>query len=122
MKVIVCGSKELNCGRHLEEVIDDSGFDIDEIVVIESRGINKLARNIADKRGISLKVFKEHKDIWGYESKMFRDMDMIKYADAIIGVWDGKCQESGKILSLARKNGLERHIEIVGMDDYYIEK
>lgn len=85
MKVIIAGTR-LGCPyKLLCDVIDDSGFEITEVVSGTAKGVDRLGEYWAAQHGIPIKQF--YPD-WGAGKKagIVRNMHMGTYADALIAI------------------------------------
>lgn len=90
MKTIVAGSREGFVARNVFEAIEESQFNITEIVSGGARGVDRDGEYYATVNKIPLTVF--YAD-WNKHPKaggILRNIKMAEYADALVAVWDGK--------------------------------
>lgn len=91
MKVIIAGSREIINLELVLYAIEDSGFDITEVVSGKARGVDTIGEAYANMMGIPIKVFPAEWNKYGKKrAGPIRNREMALYADAAIIVWDGK--------------------------------
>lgn len=88
MKVIIAGSRDLY--GPVDLAVNNSGFNITEVVSGTARGIDKSGEHWAAGSGIPVKQFVADWDKHGKAAGIIRNNDMACYADALIAIWDGK--------------------------------
>jgi len=93
--------------------IEESGFQIDEIVCGEARGVDSLGRRYGEKNNIPIKSFPAEWDIYGKSAGYVRNGQMGNYATHLILIWDGESRGSASMLKIAQKRGLTIFQKIV---------
>jgi hypothetical protein len=107
MKTIIAGSRTINDLRLLEQVIEDSGFTITEVVCGGARGVDDLGRKWAGNGNrVPVKMFPADWDTHGKSAGYKRNVEMANYADALIAVWDGQSRGTKHMIDIARSKGL----------------
>lgn len=109
MRVIVAGSREITDMSVVESAIADSGFEIEEIVCGGAAGVDSLGAAWAQERGIPVKWFPAQWHRYGNMAGQERNIDMARYADALIAVWDGYSTGTAHMLHIAPMHGLKIH-------------
>lgn len=90
MKVIVAGSREGFVARNVFEAIEESKFNITEVVSGGARGVDRDGEYYAKLNNIPIKQFIPDWDGLGKSAGHQRNRAMGDYADALVAVWDGK--------------------------------
>jgi hypothetical protein len=104
MKVIIAGSRGIVDYGFIEEAVEASEFDIEEVVSGAAQGVDKLGERYAEDESIPVKRFPaqwndieapgavikqgrygKYNALAGYQ----RNQRMGEYADGLIAVWDG---------------------------------
>ena len=94
MKVIIAGGRHITDTAVVVKAIEDSGFDITEVVQGGATGVDKIAKDYATIKNLPCKEFKAEWDYYGKSAGCIRNSIMSKYADALILVWDGQSRGS----------------------------
>ena len=89
MKVIIAGSRSVKNRSVVEEAIQRSGFDVEEVVSGHARGVDRLGEQWANKQNIPYHVYPAQWDEHGNAAGVIRNDRMAGVADALIAVWDG---------------------------------
>lgn len=140
MRLIVTGSRSICEYTRVSHVLNDvlasllvQGRTVDELVEGESRGVDLLAKQWADKMGIPVKPFpadwstlegvplsrirvnstgRQYNVAAGYE----RNQKMLNYAsteDLVVAIWDGESAGTRDLIEKAKKKGVKVSISIV---------
>lgn len=132
MKVIICGSSSINDYSLLLSTIEESHFNITNIISGNNFGVDRLGERYAKEHNISLsvyrRVFNRQKSmalsglpnsglIGGGLSNVERDeiriKTMVEEADAVIAIYDGYSLETTMIMQRAEACNLPIYIKIV---------
>lgn len=128
MKTIIAGSRDITDMTLVYDAVDESGFDISEVVCGKAPGVDTLGESYAVGFGIPVKSFPaKWKDItvpgavirrgkYGLYNAIAghtRNQQMAEYADALIAVWDGQSTGTADMISRAKKLGLKVYIKYV---------
>jgi hypothetical protein len=89
MKVIVAGSRSIESLGVVTKAIEDSGFNITEIVSGRAKGVDKLGEHYGLVKNLPVKLFPADWDKHGKAAGPMRNRQMADYADAAVIVWDG---------------------------------
>lgn len=114
MKVIIAGSRTITKYDAVSNAIQWSGFEITEVVSGGAIGVDTIAERWAADKGIEVKRFDANWDLLGKAAGPVRNAEMAQYADALIAVWDGKSRGTMSMINLARKEGLQVHVQLIG--------
>jgi hypothetical protein len=91
MKVVIAGSRTITDKKYVYEVLDNSPYEITELVSGHANGVDKIGERWATDKGIPIKIFSPHYSIDDPRiAPLLRNTDMSVYADALIAVWNGK--------------------------------
>lgn len=103
MKTIIVGCNE-STKSLIREALKKVDWPVSEIVCSDT---NKTLIDWAGESGLPIKVFETESDFYGIAAKQVRNARMSKYSDALIAIWDGKNQDTGRLISESRELGLQ---------------
>lgn len=109
MKVAVVGSRSI-------ENADISRYippDTDLIISGGAIGVDKLAEEYADKKGIKKLILYPDYELYGKSAPLIRDKLIVDHADLVIAVWDGVSSGTEFTISYAKRRGVPCEIYIV---------
>ena len=101
MKLAVIGSRVLKC-------IDIEKYmraDITEIVSGGAKGVDSLAREYAERKGIKLTEFIPEYKSYGRAAPIVRNRKIVDYADEVLAFWDGSSKGTLFVIEYAKKRG-----------------
>ena len=86
MKLAVIGS------RNIKDLVIDGYIPegVCEIVSGGARGVDTLARDFANRKGIKLVEFLPDYNLYGRSAPIKRNRQIAEYADEALAIWDGK--------------------------------
>ena len=128
MKTIIAGCRWIEDFDIVCQAVVDSEFDITEVVSGAAKGIDTLGENWAKANDIPVKSFPANwKNIrakgavirtnkYGkYNARAGHDRNekMVKYAKALIAIWDGESRGTGDMIKLGHKYGLQVHVFMI---------
>jgi predicted Rossmann-fold nucleotide-binding protein len=90
MKVIIAGSRHITDRVALAKAINQSGFEIAEVVSGCAPGVDTMGEALALADGHSIRKFPADWNKHGRAAGPIRNKQMAEYADAAIILWDGK--------------------------------
>lgn len=88
MKVIIAGTRDILDYELVLRAIENSGFDITEIVSGKARGVDSLGEIYAALNDLPVKEFPADWNKFGKSAGFIRNKQMADYAEALIAVWD----------------------------------
>lgn len=101
MKVLISGSRSIKDPSVLQVAISLSRFPITELICgMCPEGVDKLALDWATENSIQVLPYPADWKKFGRSAGMIRNTEMVKAAQAVIAVWDGK--------SPGTKNAIDR--------------
>lgn len=92
MKVIIAGSRHMSPTLYplIQRAVDESGFEVDEVVCGMARGADTLGARWAREHDVPVAEFPADWDRYGRAAGPMRNKQMAEYADAlIVFIWDG---------------------------------
>ena len=98
MKLAVIGSRNLNI-VNLSEYLPRS---VTEIVSGGARGIDTCAREYALANNIKLTEFLPQYEKYGRAAPLYRNLQIIDYADEVFAFWDGKSRGTAFVIKQCR--------------------
>lgn len=102
LKVIVAGSRSIDSYTIVKKAIEDSNFDVAEIVSGTANGVDTLGFIYSTLKKISVKEFPADWDKHGKSAGYIRNKTMAQYADALILIWDGDSDGSRNMLEIMK--------------------
>lgn len=113
MRTIIAGSRSLDKPEPIKRYLDSvramlraSNVEIAEVVCGCARGVDTIGEQWANENGIPVARFPADWDRNGRQAGPIRNLQMAKYADALIAIWDGKSRGTKNMLDLARRHKL----------------
>lgn len=98
MKLAVIGSRNLNI-VNLSEYLPRG---VTEIVSGGARGIDTCAREYALANNIKLTEFLPQYEKYGRAAPLYRNLQIIDYADEVFAFWDGKSRGTAFVIKQCR--------------------
>ena len=107
MKLLIAGSRSIT-DFDLSPYISK---EVDEIISGGANGIDALAEKYADERRISKHIIRPQYHLYKKAAPIKRNAEMIKIADKILVIWDGKSKGTLSTINYAKK--IKKEINIV---------
>ncbi len=101
MKIAVIGSR----GITRVELSEYLPADTDEIVSGGARGVDTCAREYARTHGLRLTEFLPNYERYGKAAPLYRNDEIIAYADEVYAFWDGKSTGTQYVIAKCRASG-----------------
>lgn len=105
MKTIIAGSRTINDYELIKRILNYSKINISEIVCGCANGVDKLGELYGIENNIPIKYFPAD---WskGKSAGYTRNIEMAKYSNAAIIIWDGTSKGSQHMIKEAKKHNL----------------
>lgn len=102
MKVAIVGSREVDLSRlsWLEALVPK---DCTAIVSGGARGVDQMAWEIAQRKGITCIELLPDYGRFGRRAPLIRDREIVKEADLVLAVWDGASHGTRYVMEQCRK-------------------
>jgi hypothetical protein len=114
MKVIICGSRTVTDYGLVAEIIHAVeqllGYPFSEIVSGTASGVDSIGAKYGKSACIPVKEFPADWNKYGRRAGYLRNAEMVKYADALIAIWDGKSRGTKHAIDLAFHKGIPVYI------------
>ena len=113
MKVIIAGSRNLNSlypYSFVESVVEQSEFQITEVVSGGCRGADAFGEIWARANNLPTKIFSAEWKKYGKAAGPIRNEEMAKYADALIAIRVNHSKGTSNMIKLAKKYNLKTYI------------
>lgn len=107
MKTIIAGSRAIRDYGVVARAIQESGFEITEVVSGGAQGVDSLGEVWANGNHVPVKRFPAKWKRYGSKAGPIRNQQMADYADALVAVWNGKSSGTRDMIKKARKCGLK---------------
>jgi hypothetical protein len=114
MKVIIAGSRDIIDYSEVEKAVEESGFEITEVVSGKADGVDTLGERWADEHGVPVKPFPAKWASHGKAAGRWRNREMSLYADALVAVWDGNSNGTHNMIGQMKFRSKPSHVRIVG--------
>lgn len=114
VKVIVAGSRNFWDVRYVFNVLDNTNFDITELVHGGCRGVDIMADTWAKTKKIKRKEFPADWKKYGNHAGPIRNGKMAMYADKLILIWNGISRGSADMKRQAQLRNLEIEEHVYG--------
>lgn len=113
MNIIVVGSRNYATPELFHKALDASGFTMTGLVSSGNIGLDRYLEKYAEKNDIPIYRFSLNKKKYGRGADLFRNMEMVSFADAVIAIWNGKSVNTRLMLEQAFKARLKIYVEMV---------
>lgn len=110
MKTIIAGSRAIADYALVAAACRDCGWTITEVVCGCARGVDTLGELWAKRNGVAVRHFPANWALHGKSAGFIRNKEMIRYADALIAIWDGESRGTSHTIQEARKRGLSVYV------------
>lgn len=110
MKTIIAGSREGFVFDEVVKAVEESGFEITEVVSGGARGVDRFGETWANLNHVPIKQFIPDWDGLGKKAGHVRNRDMGDYADALVALWDGVSKGTKGMIEYAEKKGLKVYV------------
>lgn len=124
MKTIIAGSRHVRDIRSLLVAIQESGFQITEVVSGTARGVDQMGEAWATRRGIPIRKFvpawRDRDGVYNPGAGFQRNADMAKYAEAAVILWDGESGGTADMIARAKKLNLKLHVHRTDIEEGFI--
>lgn len=107
MKVIIAGGRDITDYNLVLTAINESDFEITEVVSGMASGVDQLAIQYANENNLPIQQFWAEWNFYGKSAGPIRNRQMADYADALIAIWDGKSRGTKNMIDEATKKGLK---------------
>ena len=111
-KVIIAGGREFSQKDLLHRFCDKVLQNKQEVEVVSggAKGADYLGECYAKEKGFKLSVFPAKWAEYGKAAGAIRNLEMAKYADALIAFWDGRSKGTKDMIDKATRKGLKVRI------------
>lgn len=119
MRVIIAGTRSIKDYAKIKSFIEQSDFEITEVVSGRAEGVDLAGEKWANEKGIPIKPFpvtKQDREMFGKNmAPKIRNSNMAHYADALIAIWDGSSGGTKDMIDKMITAGKPRKIFITGL-------
>jgi len=116
MKVIIAGSRHITDYDALKKLIEQTEWDIQEVVSGGCRGVDVMGEQWAKEHAIPVREFIADWARYGREAGELRNREMAKYADGLILLWDAKSPGASCMLRESAKADIPIQHHIQGLN------
>lgn len=106
MRTIIAGSRSCRNFSDVMHAVAASGIAITEVVSGHANGADKLGEQYAKTAQIPCKIFEADWNRFGRSAGPQRNLEMARYAEALIAVWDGQSPGTRHMIDCARRHNL----------------
>ena len=104
-KVIIAGSRTITDILVVRKAIEQRAFAIDELVHGNAEGVDRIAQRWAEGKEIPIKIFPAQWRKHDRAAGPIRNIEMAKYADCLIAIYDGKSKGTMHMIQTMNKLG-----------------
>lgn len=120
MRVVIFGSRDLLDPQEVEDAVWASGFLIDEVVSGCARGVDFNGQQFARRHNVPVvqmpAQWRDADGVYNPSAGQQRNVEMAKYADAGIAVWDGQSPGTKHMIATLKRLGKPLHLQIVKIE------
>lgn len=116
MRTIVAGSRTIDRYSYVASAIAEAPWAITEILSGGARGVDEFGEAYAHLNKIPVRIMVDHwntTDSFDPAEGIQRNIRMVKNADALVAVWDGKSRGTAHMIEIAKEKGLLVHVKKV---------
>jgi len=99
--------------KELLDALDDIDFEISEVVCGMAKGADLTGKAWAEENNIIVKEFPAKWKQFGKSAGPQRNIEMARYAESLIALWDGASTGTRHMIRVARMQGLKVHIHYI---------
>jgi hypothetical protein len=111
MRTIIAGSRSISDRKLVDCAAQDCGWKISEVVSGCAYGADALGEEWALRNNIPIKKFPADWAKWGRSAGMIRNAEMLRHADALIAIWDGKSRGTANMIKISEEAGIKIYIK-----------
>lgn len=111
MKTIIAGSRTCTDYNTLLNAVRKINWKITAILSGNANGADKLGIRYAKEHDIPFLLYNAEWDKYGKKAGIVRNLEMIKVADALIALWDGRSSGTKHVIYEAIRCEMLVHIE-----------
>ena len=104
MKVAIVGSRDVDLSQ-LDWLDQQVPPDCDGFVSGGARGVDQMAVQLADQRGVPSWEYLPDYARYGRGAPLVRNREIVKQADLVLAVWDGKSRGTRYVMDQCKKTG-----------------
>ena len=109
MKVAIIGSRSIKSADISKRIPPDTTLIISGGAV----GIDTLAEQYADAKGIEKLILYPNYELYGRSAPLIRDRLIVDHADLVIAFWDGESRGTEYTISYAKKRNVPCQVYII---------
>ena len=109
MRVAILGSRKVDSYRALCSAMESCPWPVTTVISGRARGVDLLGERWAEEHGIMVVPFPVTGEDWrteGRKAGIVRNKLMLKYAEAVVAIWDGRSPGTGHAVRHACSIGL----------------
>ena len=114
MKIIIAGTRTFNNYILLSQIINYYTKNISNFEIVSgcARGVDTLAIKFAKEYNIKVHEFPANWDQYKKRAGYLRNIEMAKFSNALIAIWDGKSRGTKHMIDIADQYQLRKRILI----------
>lgn len=109
-RTIIAGSRTITEKAYVERAIQQSGFEITEVVSGCARGVDAIGEQWARTHNTPIKQFPANWKTHGKSAGFRRNREMADYADQLIAVWDGTSAGTHDMIECANQKDMRVYV------------
>lgn len=116
MITIIAGSRDIWDYNLVDDTVYESRFDITEVVSGYARGIDTVGEAWSIINGLGYATLFKADWSTGYSAGHRRNLEMAKYAQALIAIWDGVSPGTKSMIKYALQKKLKVYVKIISKE------
>lgn len=116
MKIIIAGSRSIKNKNPVHFAIENSQFNIDDVITGGANGVDTAAEDWANSNGIQTETYEPKYEKFDEGNKKFAPLErnerMAREGDALIAVWDGKSTGTINMIQNAADEGIPIEVNV----------
>ena len=114
MKTIIAGTRTFNDYLVLLQAIGRIDWEITQVISGTAKGVDRLGERWAKKHNVPVERYFADWTTHRKRAGIIRNVLMVKKAEALLALWDGKSRGTDHIITIAREKGLRVYVQMIG--------
>jgi len=117
-RIVIAGSRTCRSTGVLKKALRVCGWKPSVILCGEALGADQLGKRYAVSKGLHVESFPADWKSKGKGAGMIRNLEMLKRADGLIALWDGRSPGTRHIIHSAKALNIPTHVQLFDSDDF----
>jgi hypothetical protein len=117
-RVIIAGSRTAESMTILRKALRECGWKPKVILSGRAPGADRLGERYANAEGLELEEYPADWNRLKKRAGMVRNAEMVKHADGLIALWDGKSPGTRHVIACAHARGIPTYVYVFDPADF----